>query len=181
MIYPEKNIIQNDFTLTLRSARKEDAADLLAYLKQTAGETPYLIREPEEITISLEQEAAFLEQKEQNPGSLMLLAFVNGHHAGNCSVRPIGDGLRYRHRCSISIALYLKYCGKGMGETMLREVLAAAKEMGYEQAELEVVASNRRAKGLYEKLGFVTYGRFPDNMKYKDGTYEDCEWMMRKL
>ena len=181
MIYPEKSLTRQNGTLTLRSARKEDAADLLTYLKQTAAETPYLLREPEEVTITLEREEAFLERNEKEPGSLMLLAFVDGHHAGNCSVNPIGDKLRYRHRCSISIALYLKYCGMGIGETMLREVLAAAKEMGYEQAELEVVSSNRRAKALYEKLGFVSYGRFPDNMKYKDGTYEDCEWMMRKL
>ena len=47
MIYPEKSLTRQNGTLTLRSARKEDAADLLTYLKQTAAETPYLLREPE--------------------------------------------------------------------------------------------------------------------------------------
>ena len=137
MIYPEKSLTRQNGTLTLRSARKEDAADMITYLKQTAAETPYLLREPEEVTITLEQEEAFLERNEKEPGSLMLIAFVDGHHAGNCSVKPLGDRLRYRHRCGISIALYLKYCGMGIGETILREALAAAKEMGYEFKSLD--------------------------------------------
>ena len=98
MIYPEKSLTRQNGTLTLRSARKEDAADLLTYLKQTAAETPYLLREPEEVTITLEQEEAFLERNEKEPGSLMLLAFVDGHHAGNCSVNPIGE----HFNCTVS-------------------------------------------------------------------------------
>ena len=64
---------------------------------------------------------------------------------------------------------------------MLETVLQAARELGYEQAELEVIADNEKAIALYEKLGFVKYGRFPDNMKYADGRYADAYWMMKKL
>ncbi len=38
-------------TVVLRNARPEDSADLIKYLKTTSAETPYLIREPDEITI----------------------------------------------------------------------------------------------------------------------------------
>ena len=44
-----------------------------------------------------------------------------------------------------------------------------------------VAASNYPAIALYESLGFSKYGVFPNNMKYKDGTYEDAFWMMKKL
>ena len=64
---------------------------------------------------------------------------------------------------------------------MLETVLEVAKECGYEQAELEVIDGNDRAKTLYEKLGFEEFGRFPDNIKYADGTYADAFWMMKKL
>lgn len=37
----------------LRAAMPEDSADLIKYLKVTSGETPYLIREPDEITITI--------------------------------------------------------------------------------------------------------------------------------
>ena len=64
---------------------------------------------------------------------------------------------------------------------MLQTVLDVAKMLGYEQAELEVVASNEAAIRLYKSIGFEIYGTFPDNMKYKDGTYVDTYWMMKKL
>ena len=64
---------------------------------------------------------------------------------------------------------------------MLNAVLETAKEIGYEQAELEVIADNKGAVALYEKLGFQKYGRFPDNVKYQTGNYADAYWMMKKL
>ena len=64
---------------------------------------------------------------------------------------------------------------------MMTEALKVAKQAGYEQAELEVVADNIRAVHLYEKMGFQKYGTFPDNMKYADGSYADAYWMMKKL
>ena len=63
----------------------------------------------------------------------------------------------------------------------MEAALKTAKDMGYEQAELEVAASNYMAIALYKSLGFSKYGIFPDNMKYRDGTYEDAVWMMKKL
>ena len=63
----------------------------------------------------------------------------------------------------------------------METILDEAKKAGYEQAELEVICGNNRAKSLYESLGFETYGRFPSNMKYSDGTYADAEWMMKQL
>ncbi len=88
---------------------------------------------------------------------------------------------RYRHRCDVAIALYKEYYGCGIGTAMLQTVLNVAKEAGYEQAELEVMAENENAIAMYEKLGFKKYGTFPDNMKYADGSYMDAYWMMKKL
>ena len=79
------------------------------------------------------------------------------------------------------IALYQEFCGYGIGKIMLETVLKAAKESGFEQAELEVISDNQNAITLYEKLGFQKYGTFPDNMKYADGHYASADWMMKKL
>lgn len=64
---------------------------------------------------------------------------------------------------------------------MLQIVLDLAKNVGYEQAELEVMAENKDAIHLYEKLGFEKCGTLPDNMKFADGSYMDAYWMMKKL
>lgn len=165
----------------LRNAQVEDADNLIKYLKVTASETPYLIREPDEIAITLEQEQTFIKRQMDAERELMLIATIEGRHAGNCSLMSIGNYQRYSHRCEVAIALYQDYCGAGIGKVMLETILEVAKKVGYEQAELEVIADNEQAISLYEKLGFRKYGQFPNNMKYRNGQYADACWMMKKL
>lgn len=167
--------------ILLRSAREEDAGQLMDYLQATAMETRYLIREPGENIPTLEQERQFIREREQDQRGFMLVAFDGEKHIGNCSVSSLGNYSRYAHRCSVAIALYQEYCGRGIGRKMMEAALSQARVLGYEQAELEVASSNRRAIHLYESLGFCNYGTFPANMKYQDGTYEDACWMMKKL
>ena len=167
--------------IVLRSAGEEDAQTLIDYLRVTSAESPYLIREPEEVTLTPEQERAFIRSVQDSDRELMLLAFLDGAHAGNCSLMSTGSFSRYRHRCSVAIALYKEYWGCGIGRLMMETLLNEAKKLGYEQAELEVVATNEPAVALYKTLGFEVYGRLPNNMKYQDGTYADMYWMMKKL
>ena len=182
MRFEEKSYLdKNGNEFILRNAELSDASDLIKYLKVIAEETPYLIREPEEVSLTEEQEQRFLQSKIDAERELMLVAIADGKHVGNCSLMSVGDFSRYRHRCDVAIALYQEYCGKGIGKVMLETILETAKKLGYEQAELEVIACNEPAIALYEKLGFVKYGTFPDNMKYKDGNYVDAYWMMKKL
>ena len=55
-----------------------------------------------------------------------------------------------------------------------------AKMQHFEQIELEVVSTNRRAIGLYVKYGFQVYGTRPHGIKYPDGSYAD-DYLMRKV
>ncbi|MBO7422348.1 MAG: GNAT family N-acetyltransferase [Oscillospiraceae bacterium] len=165
----------------LRNAEESDAEDLIQYLRVVSGETPFLVREPEEILFTTEQEQEFLREKKESAKELMLIAVANGKHIGKCSIMQLGTNRRYAHRCQIGIALYQEYCNRGIGRKMMEAVLQKAKEAGYEQAELEVIAGNERAISLYKQLGFEQYGVFPDNVKYKDGSYADAVWLMKKL
>ena len=165
----------------LRNAEESDAEDLIQYLRVVSAETPFLVREPEEITLTVEQEREFLRGKKESERELMLIAIANGKHIGNCSVMQLGTNRRYAHRCQIGIALYQEFCSRGIGRKMIEVALERAKEAGYEQAELEVIAGNERAISLYKQLGFEEFGVFPDNIKYKDGSYADAVLMMKKL
>ena len=167
--------------IELRSAVETDAEDLLKYLKATNAESPYLICEPEEITMTVEEEKSFIDRKTEAERELLLLAFADGRHIGNCSLMSVGNSVRYKHRCMIAIALYKEYCGRGIGRLMLGTVLDEAKKAGYEQAELEVVTENGGAVALYESLGFVKCGLLPNSMKYKDGSTVDSYWMVKEL
>lgn len=165
----------------LRSAYEDDAKDLIKYLKKTTKETPYLLREEDEINLTVEDEQGFINMCLEMDNALMLVAYVNGKHVGNCSFSPVGPFKRLAHRCDVAIALYQEYWGSGIGSIMLETALRYAKEAGFEQAELEVVSSNTKAIKLYEKYGFKKYGVKPDNMKYSNGEYASVDWMMVKL
>ena len=54
-------ILKNGKTCILRSPRLEDAEQLIEYLKISAGETDFLLKYPEEVNISLEQEREILQ------------------------------------------------------------------------------------------------------------------------
>ncbi len=167
--------------IIIRSAEVKDAAALIKYMETTATESRNLLREPGERVPSLEQEEEFLKGRMEAERELMLVAYYDDKLLGACSLMSPGPQLRFKHRCIIAIALLKENWGQGIGTLMLETLLDVAKEVGYEQVELEVVSTNETAKALYEKMGFVKYGVLPNNMKYQDGTYADTEWMMKKL
>ena len=167
-------------TLLLRNAETDDAEMLIEYLKQTAAETPFLANEPDEISLTVEQEQNYIESINKSEANIMLLGFLNGEYVGNCCFNS-SSRLRLCHRATLGIALYEKYTGIGIGTVMIEKCFDIAKKAGFEQMELEVASKNERAIGLYKKLGFEVCGKIPDATKYKDGTYDDLLIMVRKL
>ena len=129
----------------------------------------------------LEQERDFLRDRAASETGLMLLAEVNGEHAGTASFDMVGGRSRTRHRCGVAITLYRKFWGMGIGTALLGEILDMAKSAGYEQAELEAVSANEPAIALYRKFGFETTGTVPHAFRYQDGTYADFLFMVKRL
>ena len=86
----------------LRSAEEKDAEALIDYMKITAVETPFLLREPDEISLTIEQEQAFIKAKKDSENELLLIAEAGGRHIGNASLMSAGGFKRYRHRCEIA-------------------------------------------------------------------------------
>ena len=164
--------INND-ELVLRCAKEDEANMLIEYLKTVSEETRFLMCDSDEIKYTEEREKAFIKNHNDSETSLLLLAFVNGKYAGNCSFDSIDDSRRNAHRVEIGIALYQKYTGQGIGRIMLKKLIDEAKKAKFEQCELRVVEGNDRAFKLYKKLGFAECGRIPRANKYADGTYSD--------
>ena len=182
MIFEEKRFaLKNGRSCVLRAPREEDAQAMLDYLKTTYAETPYLLREPDEVTTTVGEERAFIRASNEEPRTVLLLAEVDGQFAGLCTLRPAAAVRRCRHRCDVGVALYRAYCGMGLGRRMMEELLSIAKELGFEQAELEVVDGNAIAIALYQKLGFEACGRRPKAVKYADGSYADEILMIKSV
>lgn len=182
MTIKEKEVLlKNGKKCILRSPKLDDAKQLIEYLKVSAGETDFLLKYPEEVTISEEQEKGILQWFIDSERDAMIVVEVDGRVVGNCSFSPVGKKIRVKHRCSIGIALYENVWGLGIGTSLMQLLIEKAIECGYEQMELDVVSRNDRAIKLYEKMGFVKCGNKPKAMKHKDGTYDDEIMMVKQL
>lgn len=179
MRFEPKNILLRDGTAaTLRSPEVSDAQALLDYLKLTAGETDFLMRYPEEVTMTLEDEERYLSSAIDSPCELMLLCEVDGRLAGNCAL-SMTNRIKTRHRGTVAIALCREFWGKGIGSAMFEALIAVARQRGLAQLELKVIEGNDRARALYEKFGFRTTAVHPDAIRLKDGR-QLCEYLMIK-
>ena len=74
-----------------------------------------------------------------------------------------------------------EYWGLGIGKALLEGCIECAIKAGFEQVELEVVAENERAVKMYEKAGFVEYGRNPRDFKSRISGYQEVIYMRKEL
>ena len=182
MRFPEKKIILKDGrTCILRPNGPDLAAEMIKYMEVTAGETEYLLRYPDEVNFTVDKEQEILGRMLDEPGHVMMAALVDGKVAGNGSFSGIGAKRKILHRCSLAIALYKEYWGLGIGTAMIGYLAELARQTGFEQMDLEVVAENEQALGLYRKCGFVESGKRYHALKFDDGSYHDEILMYKKL
>ena len=154
---------------------------MIEFLMKTAEETHYLLRYPEEIHFSLEQEKQIIRNVLTSEDAVWFTAFDGNKAIGNCSISRNSDRIKTRHRCDFAIALEQDYCGCGLGTLLTEQACAKAKSMGMEQIELGVYADNERGIALYKKMGFQECGRIPRAFRLKDDTYIDEINMVRFL
>ena len=96
----------------MRSVLPSDAEAMLAFLKDTAGETDYLLRYPEECTEDVPGETSFLEAFCQSPNSAMLVCVVDGVLAGNVALQGNTDRKSTRLNSSHLATSYAVFCLK---------------------------------------------------------------------
>ncbi|WP_230397450.1 GNAT family N-acetyltransferase [Novisyntrophococcus fermenticellae] len=177
----EERFELNGKNILLRCARPDEADMLINYLKTVTGETRFLMADADEISYTIEQEKSFINGHNDSDDQLLLLVFVDGEYAGNCSFDSKAVSRRNAHRAGIGIALFQKHTGQGLGRIILNRLIKEVKNAGFEQVELTVVGGNDRAYHLYKSIGFVECGRIPNANKYQDGTYADDILMVMKL
>lgn len=172
MLFPEEKFIgKNGICYTLRSPELADAELMIAYLKATAQETEYGLSYPEELNFTVQDEEDFISHYSSDNGSIMITAFDGGRLVGNASLTCVMDRKKTLHRATFGIAILKSEWGQGLGKKILTELIAFAKQAGYELLELEVASTNTSAINLYKKLGFVVYGERSHSLKLKSGNY----------
>ena len=181
MIFPEKEIrLKDGRTALLRSPLPSDAEAALEYMKITASETPYLLRSPEEVTLTVADEEKYLTRVAADPNTVSIFCFVDGILAGNCNISR-KTKLKNRHRASIGIALKQEFWNLGIGSALFEEMIAVAQDWDIMQLELEVFEGNDRAMGLYRKMGFEIVSHVPNAIRMGDGSFRKEFLMLKPL
>lgn len=96
-----------------------------------------------------------------------------GETVGLYILHPNNIG-RCGHIANASYAVRKDMRGKHVGELLVRHCIVTGREKGFRILQFNaVVASNKGALRLYEKLGFIQLGVIPGGFLMKDGRYED--------
>ena len=167
MRFEDREIVLKDGRkCILRPTSPEYADQMIEYLKKTSAETPFLLRNPDEVGFTLEGEKEILGRLMDDPYTI---------------ISGIGEKRKIRHRCSMAIALYKDYWNLGIGTAMIGYMTELAGKIGWHQVDLEVVAENVQAQMLYKKCGFIETGRRHNALLFDDGTYHDEILMYKSL
>lgn len=181
MEYHQTVTLKNGSECTLRSGTAADGAAALAMFLRSHGETDFLTSYPDENRMDDAQESEFLARTAENPRAVELLAVVDGAVVGLAGVTPVGEREKLRHRASLGISVLQAYWGRGIGRALTEACIECARRAGYTQLELEVVADNKSAVALYERVGFRAYGRNPKGFRSRTGNWQELILMQRAL
>jgi RimJ/RimL family protein N-acetyltransferase len=87
-----------------------------------------------------------------------LVALADDQVVGWCDVTP-PPRATMQHCGTLGMGLLPAWRGRGLGERLIRDTLAASRTFGLSRVELTVRHDNARALALYRKVGFEVEGR----------------------
>ena len=181
MTYSRQIVLKNGNTALLRNAEPSDAGAVLENFSLTHAETDYLLTYPDESTFDAEREACFLQRKAESANEIEIIAVADGRVVATAGVDAVGTRDKLRHRAEFGVSVLRAYWGLGLGRALTEACIQCAKEAGYEQLELTVVAENERAIALYRKAGFVEFGRNPRGFRSRTSGYQEIVHMLLAL
>ena len=99
----------------------------------------------------------------EDTGETVGLYILHPNNVGRCG-----------HICNASYAVKRDIRGQHIGEKLVLDCLAKAKETGFKVMQFNaVVATNTHALHLYKRIGFTQLGVIPGGFRMPDGHYED--------
>ena len=173
--------LKNGKEALLRNGEFADGEAVFVNFNETHAETDYLLSYPDENSFDAQQEAEFLKEKTESPNEIEIVAVVDGVVAGTAGIEAVGAKYKLKHRAELGIAILKEYWGLGIGKALMEACIECAKDAGYTQLELNVVAENERAVSLYKKMGFVEYGRNPRGFNSRVSGYQEIVYMLLVL
>ena len=94
---------------------------------------------------------------------ILALYILHPNNVGRCG-----------HISNASYAVRSDVRGRHIGEIIVKDCIARAKELGFRILQFNaVVATNIHARHLYQRLGFKELGTIPGGFRMPNGSFED--------
>ena len=179
IIEPQTHTLKAGEPLLVRSARSDDADQIVVLKAAIMAEDVYTLTSPGEFTPSTERERQKIGECAEQSGYLYLVAEVAGRVVGQLEFEN-GRWRKTAHAGMLSVYVDRDWRERGVGTILLRSLLdwAAAHPL-IEKVTLAVFSSNSRAIAAYKKCGFAEEGRCARDMKLDSGEYVDSVLMYR--
>ena len=181
MEYHQVIRLKNGVECCLRNGVESDGQAVFDNFNLTHGETDYLLTYPDENAFDVMQESQFLKEKTESKNEIQIVAVVDNVVVGTAGIGAIGAKYTVRHRAEFGISVAKEFWGLGIGQALTTAFIACARAAGYIQLELNVVAENTRAISMYEKNGFVEYGRNPKGFHSRMAGFQEVVYMRLEL
>ena len=181
MKYHQTIILKNGKEALLRNGDASDGRAVYEAFNLAHAETDYLLSYSDENSYDPEQEARFLRERTDSPNEIEIIAVVDGKVAGTAGIEAVGTKYKVRHRAEFGISVLREYWGVGLGRALTNACIRCARDAGYAQLELNVVAENQRALSLYRDVGFVEFGRNPRGFNSRTSGFQELVYMLLTL
>jgi len=156
--------------IILRAPQWKDLDDFLELINSLVEEKADISRDKK---ATKEEEADWLGRylADIEKGVMIgVVAEIEGKVVANSEVKRRSG--RMSHVGYLGIAIKAGYRNMGIGTEMMKTLIEASRKMELKVLILEVFASNKRARHVYEKVGFKESGRIPKGI-YRKGKYID--------
>ncbi|SDX49737.1 Protein N-acetyltransferase, RimJ/RimL family [Marininema mesophilum] len=165
---------------TIRKLKPTDAAAYREIRLRSLREHPEAFASDVEDSEAYNEDLSrFADQLQERPGQFLLGAIAQDGLLKGIAGLVQYDKKKLMHK-GMLWGMYVapEIRGHGMGRRLVDSVIEEARQIAnLEQIYLCVVSDNHVAKGLYERIGFTTFGREPHAMKL-GGQYLDEEHMV---
>lgn len=172
--------LRNGQTLTIRTAIKEDALNLIYYISKIGGESDFLTFGENEFDMTVEKEEAIIESHIGVENKLFIIAEIENKIVGSLNYSG-GSRTRTKHTGEFGVSVGKEYWGLGIGKELIKYMIDWAIESNVvKKINLRVREDNKIAIDLYTKLGFKKEGIITRDF-YIDGEYYNSIFMGLEL
>lgn len=166
--------------MRIRQVKPSDAEGVLNLWKALDTETEFMLFEPGERQLSLEQQTITLENASNSEFvRIYILENIEQAEIAGFVAGRRNNIMRDRHNVQVTIGIKQQYTRRGWGQQLLGKIESWARDAGSTRLQLSVMTSNKIAIHLYEKSGFNIEGTRQKSVKLKSGYFD--EYFMGKL